>query len=861
MSTNAPDEEREPLLGEDAHAVDPADEPLGTRLRTALSSPKRLTALEKALAALAVVFLLSTATFAGLFGGEAVKYGRLKHRVSRHHPGAPAPAPTSTVTATRTTHVPGPTGVPPAPPAPPSDPDELCLTGACVKAAAGILASLDTSYDPCVDPYLFANRGWLDSHPIPRGKGSYGAFEDIDARNKRIVRGVLERTSDKGVDGADARILETLRTFYGSCLDEEALENKGSEPLLEVVDEVVSLWRGEQPLVDEDVVDPEDDAEWLLEINGVAPLKHHKKKKHDKHGGGGGKWDPKTSRTRLTNALAYLHSRGVPALFSTYTDSDVAVNSSSVVLWLTQDGLGLPSKEYYKSAETLDFYEKNVADVLADVYKRRGEKNMGDLAASVVKFEKAIAKISLDPEVIDNPTGEYNPHNASMLAHLFPSISFADYFASFTPRPRFPDPVIVRAPTYMGNLSALLEHTAPDVLEAYFVVQISQQLAPLLGAKQPLHKTVLALSNRLKGLPADVSPPRDDTCLNEVVSAFGFAVGRYFVEEAFGGDSKEYAEEVIHAVIQAFKDRLPGRTWLDDETRDKAREKVEMIRVKVGYPTSPNTTDPTSLERYYAPNMPINKGDYFGNSLRAVVADERRKWVEVGRPQDPGKWDMAVSEVNAYFQPSANEIVFPAGILQKPFFSVDWPEYLVFGAFGSIAGHELTHSLDQAGRQYDGNGKLVDWWGPDTNKRFLERQACFERQYGNFSIIGADGKKHYVNSKYTGGEDGADSGGIAESFQAWSTRAHAADADPSRNQLLPGLQHYSREQLFFIAQAQGWARAMTPAEAQRRIAVDPHSPSRFRVLGPLSNSREFSEAFGCAADSPMNRGEERCELW
>ncbi|GAA5916762.1 hypothetical protein JCM8208_001681 [Rhodotorula glutinis] len=798
MSTRPADEEREPLLGSDAHPVDPSDESLGNRIRLALASPKRLTALEKALAALAVVFLLSTATFAGLFGGEAVKYGHLKHRVSRHHP---VPAPTATVTATATatrTHAPGPTGVPPAPPAPPSDPDELCLTGACVKAAAGILASLDTSYDPCVDPYLFANRGWLDSHPIPRGKGSYGAFEDIDARNKRIVRGALERSSDKDVDGADARILDTLRTFYGSCLDEEALEEKGSEPLLEVIDEVVSLWRGEQPLAgasdedDEDVVDPEDDAEWLLELNGVAPLKRHKKKKHDKHGGR--KWDPKTTRTRLTNALAYLHSRGIPA-------------------------------------------------------------------SSVVKFEKAVAKISLDPEVLDNPIGEYNPQNASMLEHRFPSISFADYFASFTPRPRFPDPVIVRAPTYMGNLSALLEHTAPDVLEAYFVVQASQQLAPLLGAKQPLHKTVLALSNRLKGLPADVSPPRDDTCLNEVVSAFGFSVGRYFVDEAFGGDSKEYAEEVIHAVIQAFKDRLPGRTWLDDETRDKAREKVEKIRVKVGYPTSPNTTDPASLERYYAPNMPVTKGDYFGNSLRAIVADERRKWVDVSRPKDHGTWDMVPSEVNAYFQPSENEIVFPAGILQKPFFSVDWPEYLVFGAFGSIAGHELTHSLDQAGRQYDGNGKLVDWWGPDTNKRFLERQQCFERQYRNFSIIGADGKKHYVNSKFTGGEDGADSGGIAESFQAWSTRAHAHGADPSRNRLLPGLQHFSRQQLFFIAQAQGWARSMTPAEAQRRIAVDPHSPARFRVLGPLSNSREFSEAFGCKADSPMNRGEDRCELW
>ncbi|BGP49138.1 hypothetical protein JCM10450v2_005019 [Rhodotorula kratochvilovae] len=861
MSATAADEEQQPLLGSDAHPVDPASQSLSSRFRTALSSPRALTALEKALAALAVVFLLTTATGFGLFAGEAVKYGRLKHH--REHPHPPPSAPTSTVTATRTSstlHGPTPTSIPPAPP---TNPDELCLTGACVQAAAGILAALDPSHDPCVDPYLFANGGWLASHPIPRGKGSYGAFEDIDARNKRVIRSVLDRTpkQEKDLEAADKRILETLRTFYGSCVDEEALEKAGSEPLLDVVAEVVSLWRGEQGVSASADEEDEDDTSFLLQLNGLeVDPSQHGKKKHGGHDGGRKKWDPKTARARLTSALAYLHSRGIPALFETFTDGDVGADPSTVVLWLSQAGLGLPSKGYYKDQSTLEFYEKNIADVLREVYKRRGETDMGGLAEQVVKLEKAIAKISLEVDELDQPVPTYNPHNASSLQSLFPSISFANYFASYTPRPRFPDPVIVTAPTYFGNLTSLLEHTAPDVLEAYFVVQTSQALAPLLSPKQPLHRTVLALKNRLKGIPADVSPPRDEHCLDVLLSSFGFSVGRYFVEEAFGGESKQYAEEVIRAVIQAFKDRLPGRAWLDDETRDKAREKVDAIRVKIGYPSSPNTTDPAALERYYAPNLPVKKGDFFGNALRAVVADERRKWVSVGRPKDRGAWDMVPSEVNAYFQPSDNEIVFPAGILQTPFFSVDWPEYLVFGSFGGIAGHELTHSLDQAGRQYDKDGKLVDWWGPDTNARFLERQRCFEKQYGNYSIIGADGKRHYVNSRFTGGEDGADAGGIAQAFAAWSARA-ARPEHSERNRLLPGLQHFTREQLFFVAQAQGWARAMTPAEAQRRIAVDPHSPARFRVIGPLSNSVEFAKAFGCKAGSPMNRGEERCELW
>lgn len=550
MNTHArDDEEQQPLLGSEAHPVDPATQSLSSRLRSALDSPRTLTALEKALALLAVVLLLTTATFAGLFGGEAVKYDRLK----RHRPHS-SPVPTATVTATRTTstlHGPTPTAVPPAPPAPPSDPDELCLTGACVKAAAGILASLDTSHDPCVDPYLFANGGWLDSHPIPRGKGSYGAFEAISERNQRVIRSVLARKDDdegaEDLDSADERILETLRTYYDSCLDEETIEAKGSEPLLDVVDEVVSLWRGEQPLdgasaLDEDVDDDEyeDDTEWLLELNGVAPLKHHNKKKDRHHGGGSKrKWDPKTARTRLTNALAFLHSRGIPALFETYTDGDVGADPSTVVLWLSQAGLGLPSKGYYKDKDTLSFYEGNVAEVLAEVYKRRGEKDMGGLAEAVVALEKQLAKISLEvcvhlsPSILnapyltapltraaacsdelDQPVPTYNPHNASSLQSLFPSISFANYFASFTPRPRFPDPVIVTAPTYFGNLTGLLEHTAPDVLEAYFVVQASQAVrcALTMGSGCTLANSLAPCSSPRSWAPNSRCTRRSSRC-------------------------------------------------------------------------------------------------------------------------------------------------------------------------------------------------------------------------------------------------------------------------------------------------------------------------------------------------------------
>ncbi|GJN91329.1 hypothetical protein Rhopal_004350-T1 [Rhodotorula paludigena] len=862
MSRAAADEQ-EPLLGDEAQPADAApSRSLSSRLRTALHEPRRLTGLEKALAALAIVLLLTTATGFGLFAGEAVRYGNLKRH--RHdHPAPPhRPRPTATQTASR---IPGPTPTHLPPPGPPKNPDhpaddEVCLSPSCVRTAATFLAGLDPSVDPCDDFDAFANGGWRAEHPIPAGSGQFGSAQDIDLRNKRVVRAVLERSPAKehGLVNADRENLAHLRSFWEACNDEETLEKRGSKPLLDVVGEVIALWRGDASATGvEEVEASEDDVDFLLQLNGLEPTGH----KHRKGRGGNRKsrkWDPATKRARLTDALAYLHSRGITALFETYTDGDVGREPSKVVLWLSQSGLGLPSKDYYKDHETVQVYEDTVKAVLDSVYQARRETDMGGLASSVVRLEKAIAKISLDVEKLDEPIPTYNPHNASALQALFPSISFADYFSSYTPRPHFPDPVIVTSPEFFGNLTTLLDKTAPDVLEAYMVFQASLELAPLLGSKQPIQQRVSQLTNRLRGVAPDAHKPRDEVCLDALLSSFGYSVGRYFVEEAFAGDSKAYAEDVIRAIIQAFQDRLPGRTWLDDETRAKASEKVAAIRYKIGYPTSPNTTDPASLARYYAINLPVESDDYFGNVVRSRVADERRKWIKVGRPKDRGEFDMIPSEVNAYFSPSDNEIVFPAGILQFPYFSIDWPEYAVFGSFGGVAGHELTHSLDQSGRQYDKDGRLVDWWGPDTSKHFLERQACFERQYANYSVVGSDGKRHYINSKFTGGEDGADAGGVAQAWTAWQSRR---GSDEHANYLLPGLQQYSREQLFFVAYAQGWAMNISPGESQRRIAVDPHSPAKFRVIGPLSNNADFAEAFNCPVGSPMNRGQARCELW
>ncbi|GAA5935913.1 CCR4-NOT core ubiquitin-protein ligase subunit MOT2 [Sporobolomyces koalae] len=832
------DAERQPLLGDSASPADPTPRSFRQRVHEALHNPKRLNGLEKALAMLAILLLLLTATGFGLFAGEATKLSKARRGGEHEHR---PDRPTRTVTATSTVIGPTTTAVPPTHPPKRPDSGDVCLTPDCTRTAAGLLANLDTSIDPCNDFYNFANGGWLSEHPIPEGSAQYGTFQAITDRNQKIILTLLESPVDKSLSQADQHNLHNLKNFYASCTAEDTLDKLGAKPLDRVLETVIDTWRGE-------TVVPE------LNLQGQAEYEIEKKRSK-KHGAGRPKWDPKTKQERLTNALTFLHSRGIDALFSSYPEGDVGKNPKINALWLSQSGLSLPSKDYYDDKKTLQELERTIEAALAKIYEARKERSMNakDLAKDVVKFEKELARISLDNVEVDDPIGTYNPYNSRALQHLFPSISFPNYFASFFPRPRYPDPVIVATPTFFSNLTGILDHVAPDALEAYFAFQTAQSLGSLLGSKEPIRREVEALSNRLVGLDPDAKKPRKNYCLDQVVENYGFLVGRYFVERAFPGESKKYAEEVIEAVIQAFRDRLPGLSWLDEATRDKAREKVDAISHKIGYPTeNPNTEDAASLERYYSINGPIKSDEFLANVLRSRVAEERRAWVKIGRERG-SEFDMVPSEVNAYYQPSSNEIVFPAGILQKPFFAVEWPEYLVYGAFGSVAGHELSHSLDQAGRLYDKDGKLTDWWSNATNARFEERKQCFVDQYSNYTIVGPDGKEHHVNGHFTDGEDTADSGGLAQTWHAWKTRLESdRKGTKYNNQLLPGLGQYSREQLFFIAFAQGWARSMTPAEAVRRIRVDPHSPTQFRVRGPLSNSEEFAKAWNCPVGSPMN---------
>lgn len=298
-----------------------------------------------------------------------------------------------------------------------------------------------------------------------------------------------------------------------------------------------------------------------------------------------------------------------------------------------------------------------------------------------------------------------------------------------------------------------------------------------------------------------------------------------------------------------FVSKLNGLSWMDDVVKKLAVNKVNKIDQKIGYPTtSPNITDPDALHAYY--NGLTISDSFFNNTLASNTREVNRTWSALGKPVDHGEWGMQADIVNAYYNPVGNEIVFPAGIMQFPVFELELPSYVSYGAFASVAGHELSHAFDNSGRHYDENGNFTDWWTNNTVKEFDTRANCFVDQYSNFTVEGNNGEPLHVNGKLTLGENIADAGGVSAAYAAWKSRTESTP-----DQSLPGLDFFSHDQLFFVFYANWWCGKMRKEQAIQYIYTDPHSPAAARVLGTTANSRAFRDSFNCPVKEPT------CELW
>ncbi|HEY8379531.1 MAG TPA: M13 family metallopeptidase, partial [Nannocystis sp.] len=504
---------------------------------------------------------------------------------------------------------------------------------------------------------------------------------------------------------------------------------------------------------------------------------------------------------------------------------------------LDQGGLGLPDRDFYLRTDEASIalrraYEEHIGRMLVFL----GEKPAlaGEQAIDILAFETALANLHTPRDQLRDPDRVYNLIGVDGLAKLDPDVNWTGFFKALG-YPSIGGNLNVSVPGYFASVGALVRKTEPRVLQAYLRWHIIRVAAPHLGKE--IVDADFRFTAALTG--AKQLSPRWERCVNLANYGLGELVGQAFVQERFAGKSKEIALEMIAAIEEAFAAGLPALSWMDDATRARALEKARAITNKIGYP---------DRWRDYS-KLKLSRTSHLGNGLAIRSFLFRRDFDRIGQPVDKGEWHMPPAIVNAYYNPSANEMVFPAGILQPPYFSADFPMAINFGGIGMVMGHELSHGFDDQGRKFDKDGVLREWWDPGVAARFDARAKCIETTYSNIEVLPAV----RLNGKLTLGENIADFGGIKAAYAGYKLHAARKPEEP----LITGL---TSEQLFFIGFAQGWCTHETPESQRLRATVDPHSPPKQRVNVPLSHFPGFWEAFQCQPGSPM-RAPEACELW
>lgn len=688
---------------------------------------------------------------------------------------------------------------------------ELCTSRACVLTATELIHAMNETVDPCDDFYEFSTGGWRAAHPIPEDAGLFGVGQYVTAQNDEVVRRILARPADdRTLSRADQRNLAMLKTYHAACMDTRAMDLAGEQHLLDS----------------------------LQELHGVLQGPHN-----------------------LTDALVWLHQRGMPALFAVDITGDPGYAPTSATPTLAPGELGLPDASYFDDADARDFYRRQLVravHALSDLHADARES----FVDAVVDWEHGLARLQPDAVSLADPNVTYNPMSVRELQALAPAVDWARYLHAMNPDVQ-PHKVIVASPKHLAALSRHVARADPFTVRTYLYWTVVRTLGLYLGPSVPLAQPARALQNYAAGVPADAPEDRATTCLAALNGALGYMTGRFFVQAALPPGSKEAVEELVERIRQAFYDRLAQLAWLDDATRAHARAKAAAITVKVGYPTYPNTLSADAVHAWYA-DLPVVPS-YYQNEIHSRLFRVKRAWSHLGGELNPGLLgDLMTTEVNAEYNADHNEMAFPAGLLQKPYFDASWPLYLQYGALGTTAGHELSHAFDPSGRQFDAQGYLRDWWTPATSAQFEVRQQCIAAQYGNYTWPDGRGGVAHVQSALTLGEDVADAGGLAQSYEAWQKLVRNGSMDTlRRNRLLPGLQHYTQEQLFFLAYGVAWARNIRTGEALKRLRTDPHSPTKYRVNGALVNFPPFAQAFGCRAghDAMAHTAAERCEIW
>ncbi len=642
---------------------------------------------------------------------------------------------------------------------------------------------MDKAVDPCVDFFKYSCGKWNQLNPIPPDQPAWSVYAKMEDDNQRFLWGMLQQAAAGGSsrDTNEAKIGD----YFQACMDEPAVERAGAKPL----------------------------APALAQIQGLKSL------------------------DELAAYIAAQHRVGLDRnllfRFSSEPDYD---NSSQMMAFAKAGGLGLPDRDYYtktdaKSQEIQQRYREHVGRMFTLLGESASDAASD--AQTAFDIETSLAKVSLTATERRNPYNLKHRISRADLLHMTPAYDWNSYFHVLG-APEF-SMVNVTEPKFFEELNRQLSSRDLAAWRAYLRWHLLHSRARFLSSAFA-REDFAFFSQYLSG--SKEMPPRWKQCTRLVDRELGDALGQVFVRRTFTPQTKGDAVLVIRQIEDEMGRDIKDLSWMSEQTKAQALEKLHAVVNKVGFPDK---------WRDYS-SVVIMRDDFLANASHAAEFEEHRQLAKIGQPVDRREWFMTPPTVNAYYDPQTNDINFPAGVLQPPLFDPKMDAAPNYGNTGATMGHELTHGFDDEGRQFDAQGNLRDWWTPSDAKAFETRVSCVRDQYAKYVVV----DDIHINSSLTLGEDVADLGGTLLAYVAWK---HA-----TASQNLKPVDDLTPDQRFFVGMAQ-WACGDERPELKRMMAItDPHSPLEYRINGVVSNLPQFGEAFGCTAGQPMMH-ENACRVW
>lgn len=642
---------------------------------------------------------------------------------------------------------------------------------------------MDCSLDPRNDFYSYCVGEWLRNNPIPADKSRWSAFNELADWNLKLLgRIVNDCVADrKAAKGSPSQLVGDL---YSSAMDTDKRERLKFSPIGDL-------------------------------LKSVSKIK---------------------SKEELLDRLPELHKLGVSAFFEDYVGADQKA-SDTYAFHLYQGGLSLPDREYYLSDKFAQLREQ-FQDHMADMFVMSGAKQADAHrhAQTVLAIEKELAQSARTRTELRNAEKNYNRIQTSFLDSKYDSLSLSRYLRDLGVTGA--QHVVVSQPEFFEKLNELIKSRTVEDLKIYLTWHVISSYAPMLH-KEAREKSFDFFGKKLNG--QEMQEPQWKRSIRLVDNVLGDALGSLYVSKHFTQETRSKVLYMVNDIMEVFRERLQKITWMDEQTRKKALEKLDAFGVNIGYPEK---------FRDYS-GLLIKPDDYVGNMRRYREFETKRQVSRVAKPLDRSEWFTTPPTVNAYYSPTKNEITFPAGILQPPFFDPDLDDAVNYGAIGAVIGHEITHGFDDQGRNYDAKGNISDWWSEEAKKRFNELAKKVVAAYGSNEVFPG----FFINGELTLGENIADLGGVSIAYEALKKRL---EKDPSKRKDIDG---FTPEQRFFISYAQVWRGAIKEQLAKRFLVEDPHSPSKYRVIMPATRNPAFDEAFPAenGADSTVNS--EPLGLW